>query len=114
MDNSKNTTKIVGSIAVAALAGAVLGVLFAPNKGKKTRKKIVGKTKAVAKDFRKRINKEAKDFKKNATKESKMLKKEVEKIEDKSESTIKNVSASLKEKANALLQMNTDHEVSHK
>jgi len=36
----KNTGKILTAIAAGAAAGAVLGILFAPDKGTETRKKI--------------------------------------------------------------------------
>ena len=36
-----NTGKIITAVAAGAAAGAILGVLFAPDKGDDTRKKIV-------------------------------------------------------------------------
>ena len=42
MNNSKSIGKTIGSIALGALAGVTLGVLFAPRKGTKTRSKISG------------------------------------------------------------------------
>lgn len=44
MEHSNNTGKIVGALLVGAAIGGILGILFAPDKGSETRKKIVGKT----------------------------------------------------------------------
>lgn len=44
MENSHNTGKIIGALVVGAAIGGILGILFAPDKGSETRKKIVGKT----------------------------------------------------------------------
>ncbi len=44
MENSNQTIKMVGALLVGVAVGGALGILLAPNKGSKTRKKIVGKT----------------------------------------------------------------------
>ena len=81
MDNSKNTAKIIGSLVIGALAGATLGVLFAPNKGSKTRSKIAGRAENLSKDLKKKIKNEANDYKKSFSNETKSLKKNSAKLE---------------------------------
>jgi len=39
-----NSSKVVLGVVIGAAAGAILGVLFAPDKGKDTRKKIMSKS----------------------------------------------------------------------
>ncbi|MEO8254446.1 MAG: YtxH domain-containing protein [Flavobacterium sp.] len=53
MKTSKILLGLIGGLAT----GAVLGVLFAPNSGKKTRKKIVNKSKALKDDAKGDLNK---------------------------------------------------------
>lgn len=40
MDNSGMATKMAGSLLLGAAIGGILGILFAPNKGSETRRKI--------------------------------------------------------------------------
>ena len=115
MNNSNSSTgKIVGSLVVGALAGATLGVLFAPRKGTKTRSKIAGGAEKMAKDLKKKMSKEAKDFKKSVSEEAKLLKNKAAELEGLVEGKMESVTATLKEKANALLHMNSDHEIKQK
>ena len=51
MENHSNTGKIIGSFVIGALAGATLGVLFAPRKGTKTRKQIVSEAEKIVHDM---------------------------------------------------------------
>lgn len=57
-NNFMNTTgKIFTAIAAGAAAGAILGVLFAPDKGSETRRKINEKGKNIAEDLKDTIQK---------------------------------------------------------
>lgn len=46
-----NTSKIIIAAAAGAVAGAILGILFAPAKGKETRENIRKKGKQLADDI---------------------------------------------------------------
>lgn len=48
MENSDATGKIIGALLIGAAVGGALGILFAPDKGSETRKKLSGKTGDIA------------------------------------------------------------------
>jgi gas vesicle protein len=62
MEDSNDTGKIIGALIIGALAGAAIGILFAPDKGSKTREKISDESKKIAKKLRKKMEKEANDL----------------------------------------------------
>jgi gas vesicle protein len=64
--NSNDTGKILGAIAIGAIAGAILGVLFAPDKGSETRKKLFKKAKDLSDDAKKKVNDHLSNFKAEA------------------------------------------------
>jgi gas vesicle protein len=50
-----NTTKILAAFAAGALAGAALGILFAPDKGSETRRKISEEGRKIAGSMKNKI-----------------------------------------------------------
>lgn len=66
MKNSNNTATVIGALVVGTLAGAALGILFAPYKGNRTRNRLVRKAKDIANDFKKQMKHEASVLQKQA------------------------------------------------
>jgi len=56
---TNNTVNVIGALLVGALAGAALGILFAPHKGSKTRNNILDGAKEMAHEVKKKMKKEA-------------------------------------------------------
>jgi len=50
-----NTNKVLGALLIGAAAGAVLGILFAPDKGTETRKKWMDSATDLADDLKSKI-----------------------------------------------------------
>jgi gas vesicle protein len=106
MENSKNNTgKTIGTFLVGAAIGSLIGVLFAPQKGSKTREKINGKTKEFTDKVKnsktgQKINEKAKELT-NSIKNSKTG----QKINEKT----KELSDSVQAKFNTLVE-DTKHE----
>ena len=71
METSKNAGKQIAGLVVGAALGAVLGVLFAPRKGAKTRKRLGIRARFISKDIKSKF----------AT-QSDLISDEAEKIDD--------------------------------
>ena len=56
MENSNDTGKMIGALLVGAAIGGVLGILFAPDKGSVTRKKIAGQTSDLAESLKEKFD----------------------------------------------------------
>ena len=79
---SSNTGKLVGALVIGAAVGATLGILFAPNKGAETRKKLLSR----GGDFSEAIKDKFNGLVANA-------KKDVEKVSSKSNSILEHKNA---------------------
>ena len=57
MENSNNNSgKVIGALVLGAVIGGALGVLFAPNKGKDTRKNLLGKGEDLTEGMKGKFN----------------------------------------------------------
>jgi len=79
MEKSNNTGKLIGALLVGAAIGGVLGILFAPDKGSETRKKILSNSEDLTDDMKEKFN----DFLDE-------VKKEVETVKGKANEFIEN------------------------
>jgi len=100
MESSNKGKIIVGSLLIGALVGATIGVLFAPHKGKTTRKNIANSVKKTAKKFKNEINEDGQYLKEKASDFGNLL-----------ENKISTAATSFKNKANELLHSGSDHEM---
>ncbi|OYU94801.1 MAG: hypothetical protein CFE21_14015 [Bacteroidetes bacterium B1(2017)] len=56
MENSNNTGKMLGALLLGAAIGGALGVLFAPDKGSETRRKISAKGEDLTDAMKEKFN----------------------------------------------------------
>jgi len=55
MEDSKDTGKLIGALLIGAAIGGILGVLFAPDKGTETRKKLMSSAKDLAEGMKNKV-----------------------------------------------------------
>jgi gas vesicle protein len=79
MENSNNSGKIITSLLIGAAVGGILGILFAPHKGSKTRRLISGTTN----DFTQSVKDKFNSMMDQASSEVEIIKDKVETIADK-------------------------------
>jgi len=80
MENFNGTGRLVGALVVGALAGAALGILFAPEKGSKTRSNIMDGAKDLADDIKRKMKNEAAELRKKAEDLEEQAKDKVEEV----------------------------------
>ena len=64
MGNSNNTGKLLGAILLGAAIGGAFGILFAPDKGSETRKKIKSKGNDISDAVKEKFDRIVDKFKK--------------------------------------------------
>lgn len=82
MGTSNHAGSLIGGLLLGALAGAALGILFAPHKGSKTRSKIVDGAADIAQDLNKKMKKEVKVIRRKAKDLENSAKEKFEEIKD--------------------------------
>ncbi len=94
MEDMNGTAKIIGALFIGALTGAALGVLFAPEKGSKTRSNIVDGAKDLASELKKKMKEEAHNLRKKAEELEDMAK-------GKTDDVLNDIKQKMEETANA-------------
>ena len=64
MENSTSTGKIIGALIIGAAIGGALAILFAPDKGSETRKKLLAKSDDLTGDLKEKLNEFLEEMKK--------------------------------------------------
>jgi gas vesicle protein len=80
MENTNGALKVVGALAAGALVGVILGILFAPEKGSRTRSNIIDGVKDLADDVKNKVSNEASALHKKAKDLEDMAKEKVEEV----------------------------------
>jgi gas vesicle protein len=92
MQTVNSTGKVIGALFLGTLVGATIGVLFAPNKCSKTRRRLISGAKNWAEDLQEKMKEEAT-----------ALRKKAEELESLAEEKMADMTASAKLKVEQLL-----------
>ncbi len=90
-EKSNDAGIIIGALLIGAIAGAAIGVLFAPDRGGNTRGKIMDGAKDLAGDFKRKFRDEASSVKHKA-----------EDLQEKAEDKMDNMSNMFKQKVDSV------------
>jgi len=63
METSNNVGKTIGALLLGALVGGAIGVLFAPDKGSRTRRRIIEKGEDITDSMKEKFNDFMEDIK---------------------------------------------------
>ena len=94
---SNGTAKVIGAVIAGTVAGLVLGVLFAPDKGSKTRSRLAGSAKDLADDLKYKMREEANELRIKA-----------EELEAQADKKLDGLASKIKMKANSILNPTAD------
>lgn len=74
--------KVIGALMIGALVGAALGVLYAPQRGYRTRRKILDGAKDLVEDFKEKMKNEVDELCKKAEDLDSKVKEKMENAEE--------------------------------
>lgn len=80
METTNGIGKVIGALVAGILTGAAFGILFAPEKGCRTRRNIMNGANDLAEDFKEKIKDEASELRKKADDLENLVKDKIENV----------------------------------